>query len=992
MFIPKHPAPRISKFLPGLSLLLSLFPLMLFAAPPEPAQLPSRPLLGSVQLNGTPDPPSPFITRRLFPQLKFTSPVDLTNAPGSPRFFLAEQGGKIFSFPIVGNPEQADLVVDLKQSIPDLSAIYALTFHPQFETNHYCYVCLILKNEDPKGTRISRFTFRPTDPPTLDPASELPLVEWLSGGHNGCCLKFGPDGYLYISTGDATAPSPPDGLETGQNLTDLLSCILRIDVDHPGPQTPYTIPPDNPFVNVPGARGEIWAYGFRNPWRMSFAPDTGTLWVGDVGWELWELLYRVEKGGNYGWSIMEGSQPVRPAAERGPTPISPPFVQLPHSESASITGGIVYRGKQLPELSGDYVYGDWETGKFWAVRDQNGQPHNQRELVDTPLRPISFAEDNQGELYILDYSAGGIHQLAVNDQRGLPSSFPRKLSETGLFQSTPEQIPATGVIPYEINAPQWEDGRLAARWAALPGTQSVDLHNDPNSSFKNPLAYPEQSIFVKTLSLPLSSSGEKPRPVETQILHIHEGYSRGYSYRWNSEGTDADLVGPDGDEATFSLNSGDQTSQYRWRFHSRAECARCHNQWCSFVIGFTPSQLDREITFQSQSINQLQLFRHWNLFSPAVESPPELKRANPYAVDSGSLEERARTYLDTNCAHCHRMSGGGSTNIELVREHLLDKTKAIAQRPLQGSFGLLNGEIIAPGDPYRSVLFYRLQKTGSGHMPHIGSVNVDDRGLQLIHDWIAQLPASASPPPSEQTAAAEIRKAEDRLAAELLQSDLSREETLSQAAQLLTSSRGASRLAYVIAQQQLPPELRDSIVDQAASHPEPAVRDLFERFLPEERRIVRLGAGIRPERILSTPGDAARGRQLFEQASHIACRNCHIINRIGRDVGPDLSLIARKYPREKILQEILDPSRTIEQKYLTYVVETKAGKVHSGLLIERRTGHVSLRNIQGELLVFEENDIENLAPQSASLMPEGQLKELQIQEASDLLEFLGSLK
>ena len=183
-----------------------------------------------------------------------------------------------------------------------------------------------------------------TEPPAIDATSETTIITWLSGGHNGCCLKFGLDGCLYISTGDGSGPNPPDSRRAGQDISNLLSCILRIDVDHADDGKSYRIPAENPFIDLKGARPEIWAYGLRNPWRMSVDRKTGDLWVGDVGWELWEMLNRIERGGNYGWSVMEGRQPTNPEWPRGPTPILPPTIDVPHSESSSITDGLTYYG------------------------------------------------------------------------------------------------------------------------------------------------------------------------------------------------------------------------------------------------------------------------------------------------------------------------------------------------------------------------------------------------------------------------------------------------------------------------------------------------------------------------------------------------------------------------------------------------------------------------------------------------------------------------
>ena len=331
--------------------------------------------------------------------------------------------------------------------------MYGLAFHPKFAANRQVFLCYVAKNDDPEGTRVSRFVARAADPLVIDPSSEEVLLTFLSGGHNAGCLAFGPDGFLYISTGDAAAPTPPDPLKTGQDISDLLSSILRIDVDRRDPGKLYRIPPDNPFLKTPGARPEVWAYGFRNPWRMSFDRARGDLWVGDVGWELWELIHLVRAGSNAGWSVVEGPQPVRADVAKGPTPIVPPVVAHPHSEAASITGGYVYRGSRLAAIRGVYVYGDYQSGKVWGLRHDGARVTWRGELADTGLRIVSFGEGRDGELYLIEYErTNGIYRLVPDAPAGARPAFPRKLSETGLFASTRDHAPAPGVVPYAINA------------------------------------------------------------------------------------------------------------------------------------------------------------------------------------------------------------------------------------------------------------------------------------------------------------------------------------------------------------------------------------------------------------------------------------------------------------------------------------------------------------------------------------------------------------
>ena len=579
------------------------------------------------RITGSPDPPLPYVTERAFPALRFNQCLDLTNAPGSARLFVVEQTGKIFSFPSHADVEAADLVIDIAKEIAGVEQVYAIAFHPDFEHNRYCYVCYIKAAGLEDGTHVARFHMTDTDPPTIDAASEQTIITWLSGGHNGCCLKFGPDGYLYISTGDGAGPNPPDTRQTGQDLSDLLSSILRIDVGHRDDGRNYRIPADNPFVDSPGARGEIWAYGLRNPWRMSFDRKTGDLWVGDVGWELWELLDRVQRGGNYGWGVMEGRQSTNPEWPRGPTPILPPTIDHAHSESSSITDGLTYYGTRLKDLHGTHIYADYDTGKFWGFRYENGQVVAHRELADTTHRVVGFGEDNDGEFYVLDHTAGTIHRLVPNPRQDHNSTFPRKLSESGLFSVVAEHAPASGVISYSINAEAWADHAVAERLVAVPNDLSITAEEATWS-------FPKDSVLVKTISLDMEDGNPASRRrVETQILHFDGSEWHPYTFQWNDEQSDALLLDAAGGEHTFDIvdaHAAGGKRQQTWRFSGRAECQRCHNRWSGPALAFNVPQLNKQHNYDGVTAAQLDTLAHIGLIEKPLAAEPQAPLANPY--------------------------------------------------------------------------------------------------------------------------------------------------------------------------------------------------------------------------------------------------------------------------------------------------------------------------------------------------------------------------
>lgn len=953
----------------------------------EPPAKPVRVPWTTSRLTGSTEPPPPYRTERIFPQLAFKEPVTIATAPGSGRLFIQELGGKIFSFPDDPKCETVDLFVDLGQ-IKGHRRSYGLTFHPQFVKNRLVYICYVLEDGNPKGTRVSRFEVSDTDPPTVDLKSEKILLEWRAGGHNGGCLQFGPDGCLYISTGDGSNPSPPDSLNTGQDLSDLLASVLRIDVDHASDNLPYRIPDDNPFVKHEDARPEIWAYGFRNPWKMSFDRKSGSLWVGDVGWEMWEMIYRVERGGNFGWSVIEGKQSVRPEVKRGPTPILPAVVEHAHTESRSITGGRFYHGNRLKDLTGAYIYGDYVTGKLWGLRYEDGKVTWQQHLADSPLTIIDFGEGKDGELYILEH-AGTLNRLIPNTTAKFNPNFPKRLSETGLFASVKEHRPAAGVLPYSINAEPWADGATAERLFAVPGTGTLGVYEKANVQIghvKGAWIYPSDTVFAKTLSLEMERGNPSSRRrLETQILHRDGEEWRAYNYVWNDEQTDAVLTDADGFDRPLTIkdrNAPGGGIRQTWHFASRTECLICHTTRAGSILGFNVSQLNRD----GPHGQQLQTLDQLGLFEKPLPNPPE-RLPDPFGKEE-SLNERARAYLHTNCAHCHRRGGGGTAPFELLYELDLKKTFLVGTRPSQGAFDIHAAANVAAGDPYRSVLYYRMAKLGSGHMPYAGSNVVDERGLDLIHEWIRRLPELTDERPDRPLSVTE----DQRNALETLRTAIDRTARAQAVGRLLATSSGALYLLRAIETGRLSPAVRQEVVETANQHSHGPIRELFERFIPEEQRVQRLGSAIKPAAILALDGDARRGREVFLKSSTASCRNCHRVGNEGQEVGPDLSQIGKKYDRAQLLESILEPSKRIEPAYVTYLLETTRGTVHSGLLVRRTETEVVLKDAQAKLITVPTREIETFAAQQKSLMPELLLREFTAQEVADLLAFLTSLK
>lgn len=371
----------------------------------------------------------PDITfERAFPNLTFPRPVEIAHAgDGSDRLFVLEQDGKIRVFPNKQGVETASVFLDIKEKVfrgHNEEGLLAIAFHPKFKKNGYFYIYYSAGEGRGRSAKrrgiLSRFEVSKQDKNRADPSSEKIIlsVDQPWGNHNGCDLEFGlDDEYLYVSLGDGGAANDP--LNAGQRMDMLLGKILRIDVDKEDKDNKlaYSIPKDNPFVKTKGARGEIWAYGLRNVWRMAFDHETKLLYGGDVGQNKWEEVSLIEKGGNYGWRVREGAHWFRKDEAKKTENYIDPIAEYPHSQGISITGGRVYRGKE-ESLQGIYFYSDYGRTATWALRyDEKAKKVSAHRQVSNSLRAItSYGEDEAGNLYVCAfagrrYSEGKIYKI-----------------------------------------------------------------------------------------------------------------------------------------------------------------------------------------------------------------------------------------------------------------------------------------------------------------------------------------------------------------------------------------------------------------------------------------------------------------------------------------------------------------------------------------------------------------------------------------------------
>ena len=545
---------------------------------------------------------------------------------------------------------------------------------------------------------------------TFDPASRQVVihVDRPTEYHGVGALVFDRKGLLYIAHGDGGTNNGPELTRYDPSL--MLGAILRIDVDS---AKPYAIPPDNPRVG----RAEVWAGGFRNPFRFSFDRESGALWAGDVGGERYEEIDVVEPGKDYGWPVLEGFTCMKPREGCDPTGKTPPKFAYPHTQiGGSITGGFVYRGKLLPELVGKYVYADFILGHLWVLHPENDvSPAEAERLNGVGVRSstVALAEDDDGELYAVDF-AGSVYALRPGKPQ--PFAIPDKLSKTGCVDPNDPRKPAPGLVPYDVNMELWSDGAAKERWFAIPDGKRISVYDSGEWNL------PDGSVLMKSFTV----GGKR---IETRLLMHLAGHDwTAYAYRWNEDETEATRV-----DAPTELPRPDGAGT--WHIPGPDQCFACHTVSASVALGVELAQTDRPRRTSPE--NQIAAWTRMGLLdtSNATARRPTL----PTMASAPDDATRARAYLHTNCSICHRPGGTTPSEMDLRFERPFADLRGCT--PASAVEGASVTTLLAPGDPARSAIYARASRRGRGQMPPLGTVMVDDGALKALSSWITGLPA-----------------------------------------------------------------------------------------------------------------------------------------------------------------------------------------------------------------------------------------------------------
>ena len=752
---------------------------------------------GLVRLPSAP-PSTALVLEDAFPGMAFDSPHGFSTIPGEPdKLMVTEGDGRVFLLTGIDTASPLrHLVADLTDRVQhdhNELALKGIAAHPDWSENGRFFVTY---NSTAGTVRLSRLEMA-TAPPFAAGAEAVLIDQHNDDGvHNIGTCRFGPDGYLYASFGDEGTQN--DGHDNSQHLDkDLWSCVIRIDPDkrpgnlepNPDPDIPrdgggdalFSVPADNPFVGAASFNGvaldpaavrtEMVVVGLRNPWTFSPEDPDGDgevdeIWIGDVGRNDREEVGAYAFGDNAGWAWREGrvagirsGQSINGAPESAAT-LRPPVWDYPHGggplEGNSVTGGFVYRGTAIPELAGRYLFADYVSGNIWSLERSAPEPTVTR--LGGEVAIVGLLEDPAtGGVLLLDRgnvggNAGGGRILRLRPSTGA-AAFPATLSATHFFADLADLTPNPGGQFYQPNLPFWSDYAEKSRWFLIPSaTDTVGFSRD------DAWATPGGMVFVKHFDYPTewesfvrmvdgqAATDRRPLPgsprrrLETRFLVRNAGGAYGVSYRWENINTgsqlDATLASAHGESLEVAITLDGAPATVPWDIPSRSNCLSCHTAEAGHALSFNTRQLNRIQDFDGEHGNLVELLARNGYLSGLDAEPATLPRhLRPDETDY-SLEARVRSYLDVNCAYCHRADGTVAGSWD--GRHFLTL----------GETGLLNGptvdpplaanhRLVVPGLAAGSVVFNRAAAAnGYARMPPLATREVDREGAALLADWI----------------------------------------------------------------------------------------------------------------------------------------------------------------------------------------------------------------------------------------------------------------
>lgn len=747
-----------------------LFLISVHPAFTQPFGLSNRVGNTSLRLPSTP-PTYSYALTNAFGNIIFPNPVVLTAPPGEVnRLFIAEQTGRVTVITNLSAPTRA-VFLDLSSrvTVGGEQGLLGLAFHPGYTTNGFFFVFYTDTLTTAAGTGrhqvLSRFQVSASNPNTAPVSSEVKLLTMFDdhGDHNGGDLHFGPDGFLYVSLGDEGNQN--DSLDNSQLIDkDYWSSMLRLDVDVPARATSvmpnphsanaagvhYRVPVDNPYigatsfngdaVNPNSVRTEMFAVGFRNPWRFSIDATTGRIFCGDVGGDQLEEINIVTRGGNYGWAFREGTNAgPKSASQPGGLTLVPPIFNYRHgtatNQGNAVIGGVVYRGKNIPALNGSYIFGDFVSGNIWSLRYDGTNVSNFIRLTDDPGVAAFGIDPSNGDVLAADQNNDTIKRLIAVP--ATTNTLPATLADTGVFTNLATLTPHAGFVPYDINLPFWSDNAIKSRWFHVPTNRTITVGATNNWLF------PTGTVWVKHFDLELTNGvPESRRRLETRLLVRHGGTDGsdvyGVTYRWNGSLTNASLVPEGGLEESFVIRDGGTTRTQVWYYPSRSECLLCHTRSSQggLALGFNTPQLNRDFHYGGVTDNQLRAMSHAGYFSTPVTNLNSLRALARLDDETVSVEQRVRSYLAANCSQCHQPGGSGWGQFDARLFTPLSETKLI--------HGALNNPdanpstvVIHPGRTDLSMLLTRMSTLETGRrMPPVGSSVLDTQAIALVKRWI----------------------------------------------------------------------------------------------------------------------------------------------------------------------------------------------------------------------------------------------------------------